>query len=75
MKFYFKKYVYQWVMTGLVGKDGMWFLGYSKRPTLLTVSELANMIESYGCKVSIVENKSIETPEVKIITESKEVEG
>lgn len=30
MKFYWFKDVYGWNMTGLVGKGGKWFIGFSK---------------------------------------------
>lgn len=32
MKILFVENVYGWVMTGLLGKDGKWFLGYSHTP-------------------------------------------
>lgn len=38
MKFYFRKCIYHWRLTGFVGKDADWFLGYSSRPKLHNVS-------------------------------------
>lgn len=33
MKLLLNANVYGWRMTGLLGKDGAWFVGFSKRPT------------------------------------------
>lgn len=30
MRFVFKQNIYSWIMTGIIGKDGKWFLGFSK---------------------------------------------
>lgn len=32
MKIVINKNVYGWVMTGIIGKDGKWFIGYSTAP-------------------------------------------
>jgi hypothetical protein len=32
MRLLLNDYVYGWRMSGLLGKDGAWFLGYSRRP-------------------------------------------
>lgn len=32
MKFYWKENVHGWVMTGIVGKDAKWFIGFSRAP-------------------------------------------
>lgn len=52
MKFYFRKFVYHWLMTGFVGKDGRWFLGYSSRPEFVSPSQLADFLIKNGAGVS-----------------------
>ena len=33
MKLLIRRNVFGWVMTGLLGKDAKWFLGFSRQPT------------------------------------------
>lgn len=33
MRLMFRENVYGWVMTGLVGRGGRWFIGYSRAPS------------------------------------------
>ena len=35
MKLLLNENVYGWKMTGLIGSDGAWFIGFSKRPEFL----------------------------------------
>lgn len=32
MRVVIAKNIYGWIMTGLIGKNGKWFLGFSKAP-------------------------------------------
>jgi len=40
MKLYFRKFIYHWQLTGIVGKDGRWFLGFSKNISFPRTKEL-----------------------------------
>lgn len=32
MRLLYRENVYGWIMTGLLGKEGKWFIGFSKAP-------------------------------------------
>jgi hypothetical protein len=38
MKFYFRQLIYNWRLTGFVGKNADWFLGYSSITKLHNIS-------------------------------------
>ena len=64
MKFYFRQYVYHWLMTGFVGKNGKWFLGFSSRPEAVSPAQLADFLRENGAEVSF---------DIKLEDKSKEV--
>jgi len=42
MKFFFRRFQEHWRLTGFVGKNGRWFLGYSENKKVFTPKELAD---------------------------------
>jgi hypothetical protein len=52
MKFYFRKYIYHWVLTGFVGKNSNWFLCYSSRPNTISPEQLADYLVQTGAQVT-----------------------
>lgn len=48
MKFYFNQLIYFWRITGFVGKDADWFIGYSSRPKVVPQEQLDDHLLKTG---------------------------
>lgn len=58
MKFLFNTAISCWKLTGLVGKNSRWFLGYSKNILTCTPKELADyMNKNPKARISVYEKE------------------
>ncbi len=49
MKLVFNEKIYGWMMTGIIGTGGLWFLGYSKVPKKVDISTETVKTKCYIC--------------------------